>query len=102
LGTGHCAHFCCPFWKFWLGQIPHGHNKFQPNFEVDIYGATSMLLTTKNLDDGQVSEEPKKNKNKHKYLRRTVKIMKTIMLWNVVDTSHLCPFFCVFGNFGLP
>ncbi len=33
-----------------------------PKFEVDIYGATSMLLTTKNLDGGQVSEEPKKKK----------------------------------------
>jgi hypothetical protein len=45
-GTGHCAHFCCPFWKFWHGQIPH--------------------------------PKPKKNKNKHKYLRKIVKIMKTI------------------------
>jgi hypothetical protein len=61
-----------------------------------------MLLTQK-LDGGQVLGEPKKNKNKHKYLRKTVKIMKTIMLWNVVGTSHhLCPFFCLFGNFGLP
>jgi hypothetical protein len=60
------------------------------------------MLLTKKLDGGRVSEELKKKKNKHKCLRRTMKIMKTIMLWNVVGTSHLCPFFCLFGNFGLP
>jgi hypothetical protein len=61
------------------------------------------MLLTKKLDGGQVSEESKKKKNKHKYLRKTEKIMKTIILWNVAGTtSHLCPFFCLFGKFGLP
>jgi hypothetical protein len=58
------------------------------------------MLFNKKLDGGQVLGEP--TKNKHKYLRRTVTIMKTIMLWNVAGTSQLCPFFCLFGNFGLP
>jgi len=47
----------CPFWKFWLGQIRHGHRKFQ-SLRL-IYGATSMLLTKK-LDGGQVSRNPRK------------------------------------------
>jgi hypothetical protein len=38
----------------------------------------------------------------HRHFTFIVKIMKTTMLWNVVGTSHLCPFFCLFGNFGLP
>ncbi len=62
LGTGHCAHFCCPFWKFFgLAKfLPHGHRKFQ-NLRL-IYGATSMLLTKK-LDGGQVFERNPRKTN---------------------------------------
>jgi hypothetical protein len=60
-----------------------------------------MLLTTKNLDGGQVSEESKKNKNKHKYFEENPENNETHYVMECGWYKSLVPIFLCVWKFWL-